>query len=216
VYRWSIFQNPKLPRAYVDEMVRTHTGGLAQRFIYGLFCAVGVGSFPFDQNLHIREANKENIRKVRVGVDFGWTNPTAIIVVGYDGDGRVWVLDEFYKRMAGKDAIIQALGEFKTEYGPAEILCDPSAPETIDAIRRAGFNARGYDLKRADGLQELGARFLKQGDGLPRIFVSKKCVNLISELMEYREDVKENDHCTDALRYSLELKKQDFRAFRFG
>jgi hypothetical protein len=44
------------------------------------------------------------------------------------------------------------------------------------------------------GLQELGGRFAKAGDGQPRIFVSKKCVNLISELMEYKEEVKENDH----------------------
>jgi hypothetical protein len=28
---------------------------------------------------------------------------------------------------------------------------------------------------------------------------------LVSELLEYREDVKENDHATDALRYSLPL-----------
>jgi hypothetical protein len=49
-------------------------------------------------------------------------------------------------------------------------------------------------------------------DGKPRQFVSKRCVNLISELLEYREDVKENDHATDALRYSLplELKEKPF------
>jgi phage terminase large subunit-like protein len=216
VYRWSIFQNPKLPRGYVEEMVRTHTGGLAQRFIYGLFSAVGVGSFPFDQTLHVREAIQDDIKKYKVGVDFGWTNPTAIIIVGYDGDGRAWILDEFYRRQAGKDAIIQALSEFKVEYGPADILCDPSAPETIDQIKKAGFNARAYEFKRADGLRELGGRFAKAGDGAPRIFISKRCVNLISELMEYKEEVKENDHAVDALRYALEVKKQDFRAFRFG
>jgi phage terminase large subunit len=216
VYRWSIHQNPRLTKEYVDEMVRTHTGGLADRFIWGRFAAVGGGSFPFDQTVHVRETQLDQIRKVRVGVDFGWTNPSAIIVVGYDGDGRVWVLDEFYKRQAGKDMLIQALSEFKRDYGSAEIFCDPSSPETVVGIKQAGFNAKGYEMKRADGLRELGARFMKQDDGLPRILISKKCVNLISELMEYREDVKENDHAVDALRYALEVKKQDFRAFRFG
>jgi hypothetical protein len=46
-------------------------------------------------------------------------------------------------------------------------------------------------------------------DGKPRQFVSKRCVNLISELLEYREDVKENDHATDALRYSLPLELEE-------
>jgi phage terminase large subunit len=219
VYRWSIYENPKLTKEYVDEMVRTHTGGLADRFIYGRFAAVGGGSFPFDQNIHVREIPlilRGETRRIRVGIDFGWTNPTAIIVIGIDGDGRAWALDEFYKRKAGKDAIIQALSEFKGDYGPAEIFCDPSSPETIEYIKRAGFNARGYEFKRADGLQELGGRFAKQGDGLPRILVSKRCVNLISELMEYKEERKENDHAVDALRYALEVKRQDFKAFRFG
>jgi hypothetical protein len=34
-------------------------------------------------------------------------------------------------------------------------------------------------------------------------------VNLISELLEYREDVKENDHAVDALRYSLPLELEE-------
>jgi hypothetical protein len=37
---------------------------------------------------------------------------------------------------------------------------------------------------------------------VPTIGFSKRCVNRISELLEYREDVKENDHATDTLRYS--------------
>lgn len=216
VYRWSIYDNPALPSEFLRQIERSHHDSLAERFIYGRFAAVGGGSFPFDQNIHVREIQPDKIRKIRIGVDFGWTNPSAIIAVAYDGDGRVWALDEFYKRQAGKEAIVQALTEFKAEYGAAEIFCDPSSPETIAAIKHAGFNAKAYEFKRADGLTELGGRFALQGDGLPRILVSKRCVNLISELLEYREDVKENDHAVDALRYALEVKKQDYRAFRFG
>jgi phage terminase large subunit len=143
------------------------------------------------------------LKEVRFGVDFGWTNPTAILAVGYDGDDRVWVLDEVYQRHMGKEAITQALVEFKQKYGAGPIFCDPSNPETINAVRQAELYAVGYEGKREDGIRELGARFLKAGDGSPRLFISKKCVNLISELLEYREDVKENDHAVDALRYSL-------------
>lgn len=205
VYRWSIFDNPRLPRDFVDEIVRTHTGGFADRFVYGRFAAVGGGSFAFDSSVHVQDVDLKVIREIRYGVDFGWTNPTAVVVIGYDGDGRVWVLDELYEKQLKTEDLIKGLQDFRQVYGAGEILCDPSAPETIDSIRRAGFNASGYHSKREDGLRELGGRFQKAGDGKPRIFISQKCVNLISELLEYREDIKQNDHAVDALRYSLKL-----------
>jgi hypothetical protein len=63
----------------------------------------------------------------------------------------------------------------------------------------AGSDAKPYTFKREDGLLELGSRLTPASDGKPRRFVSKRCVNRISELLEYREDVKENDHASDAL-----------------
>ena len=97
VYRWSIFDNLTLPKEYIAEILRTHTGGLAERFVYGRFANVGAGSFPFDTSVHVRECPDIKSLKIRYGVDFGWTNPSAIMVDGFDGDGRLWVLDEFYK-----------------------------------------------------------------------------------------------------------------------
>jgi len=47
--------------------------------------------------------------------------------------------------------------------------------------------------------------------------VSSRCINLISELLEYKVDVKERDHAVDAVRYGLPLKSTaPLRAFRFG
>lgn len=209
LYRWSIYDNPKLPKDFITEIVRTHTGGFADRFVYGRFAAVGAGSFGFDATIHLREIDPRLLKEIRYGVDFGWTNPTAIVALGYDGDGRVWVFDEVYQRQMRQEDIVQALIELRQKYGEGEVLCDPSNPETIDALRRAELNASGYHAKREDGLREFGGRFAKAGDEQPRIFVSKLCVNLTSELLEYREDVKENDHAVDATRYALKLGPSD-------
>ncbi len=77
--------------------------------------------------------------------------------------------------------------------------------------------ALAYSHKREDGIRELGARFLKAGDGLPRIFIARHCVNLISELLEHKVEVKERDHAVDALRYTLKLQKvPPLNAFRLG
>jgi hypothetical protein len=74
-----------------------------------------------------------------------------------------------------------------------------------------------YLYKREDGIRELGARFPKAGVGLPRIFIARHCVNLISELLGYSVEVKKRDHAVDALRYALKLKfYAPLDAFRFG
>jgi hypothetical protein len=57
--------------------------------------------------------------------------------------------------------------------------------------------ALGYSHGREDGIIELGARFPKVRDGLLRIFRAKHCVNLISELLEYKVEVKERNHADD-------------------
>jgi hypothetical protein len=68
-------------------------------------------------------------------------------------------------------------------------------------------NAVPYKFKREDGLRELNGRFALASDGKPRQYVSKRCVNFISEALEYREDVKERDHAVDAARYSLPIAR---------
>jgi hypothetical protein len=224
IYRWSIYDNPFLPKTFIDAMVQSHTGGLAERFIYGRFANVGAGSFPFDSALHVRECPDRKVLRVRYGVDFGWTNPSAIVVNGLDGDGRLWVLDEFYKTQSSAEDLMLALDGFRKVYGTGPVICDKSEPESIAKFQRGliekgirGFDASPYEFKREDGLRELGARFVKAGDGKPRIFISSHCINLISELLEYKVEVKERDHAVDAVRYGLPLKSAaPLQAFRFG
>ena len=70
-------------------------------------------SFAFDTALHVREHPDPKALRVRYGVDFGWTNPSAIEVEGLDGDGRLWVLDEFYKTQASaEDLMVARLTDF--------------------------------------------------------------------------------------------------------
>jgi hypothetical protein len=209
IYRWSIYENPFLPQSFIDAMVQSHTGGFAERFIFGRFANVGAESFPFDSSIHVQEyPDVKLLREIRYGVDFGWTNPSAIVVVGVDGDDRVWVLDEFYKTRCSAEDLIVALNGFFTKYGVGNIFCDKSEPESIAKMQKAGLPAQAYLHKREDGIRELGARFNRAGDGYPRIYVSSHCVNLISELLEYNTEVKEHDHAVDALRYSLKLENQ--------
>ena len=104
-------------------------------------------------------------------------------------------------------------------YGQGKIVCDRSAPGTIELIRQADLNAVANESKREDAIRELGGRFIVQGDGKPRLFVSSKCVNWIHEVMVYNSEIKENDHLIDSTMYALMAslhRLAPLGAFRFG
>ena len=66
IYRWSIYDNPFLPKAFIDAIVQSHTGGLAERFVYGRFANVGAGSFPFDTSVHVRDQSDKRLFRMFV------------------------------------------------------------------------------------------------------------------------------------------------------
>jgi len=203
VYRWSIFDNIHLSKQYLEQMKRTHTGKLGARFLYGLFVEIGQGSFNFDSTVHVTDRFPAEFREVVYGVDFGWTNPSAIVAVGVDGDGRAWIIDEFYQSRVREEDFFREAKTFTEQHGEGDFICDRSDPRTISEMRRIGINAKADESKRDSGIRAIGGRFEDAGDGKPRIFIHPRCVNLISELQIYDETKKENDHAVDALRYAL-------------
>lgn len=222
VYRMSLYDNKgNLPPGYVDEVVRAHTGGEYDRFILGLFAAVAEGILRFDYSKHVvheyetggetwlvDESNEpiiplSAIRSYNYGHDFGWTDPAAQIAIGWDGDRRAYALDEFYQSRANEETLIENLREFEKTHGRGDVICDASEPRTIDKINGAGLVAISYKGKREDGLRELGSRLELEGDNRYRLYVHRKCVNLISELQSYNPKEKTRDHAVDALRYGI-------------
>jgi phage terminase large subunit len=99
-----------------------------------------------------------------------------------------------------------------------------------DAQDNAELRAEGINTKNAKkdvilGLQKVKARMKVQGDGYPRLFICKRCKNVIREFGSYRwpetratgndkeEPMKENDHAMDAIRYMvMEIDRGSGRA----
>jgi hypothetical protein len=207
VYRWGLWDNPFTSQRYKQEIVASHHGSLAKRFIEGKFAPAGMGSFDYDATIHeIRDMQiipKTLLRDVVYGVDFGWTNPSAIVAIGFDGDGRAYILDEFYQNRVQPEVLIAEAKLMQEKWGQGPLYCDRSEPQTIDTFRKAGLQAYPDKSKREDGIHELGGRFFVQEDKKPRIYVNSACVNWIHEVMVYNADVKENDHAMDATRYGI-------------
>jgi len=221
VYRWSLYDNPHTSDRYKQEIKASHHGSLAKRFIEGRFAPAGLGSYDFDTTIHeitvvdkwiVRAHDKAklirlaDLRTFDYPVDFGWTNPSCILTLAFDGDGRAYVLDEFYKNRVQHEVLISEAKLMVETWGEGPLVCDRSEPQAIDSFARAGLNARADKSKREDGIHEVGGRFTVQEDGKPRIYVSSKCVNWIHEVMVYDADVKENDHAMDCTRYGIMAK----------
>lgn len=211
VFRWSIFDNPHLTEDYTRDIVRSHHGGLAERFIWGRFAAVGAGTIPFDASMHVTSIiNKKIMVQIVYGVDFGWTNPSCVLAIGFDRDGRAYVLEEYYEARVTEDKVLEVLQDMQKRWGRGRVYCDPTQLQTINWLVSHGVNAQKNMPKRAEGIRHMAGYFPLAGDGRPRILIHSNCVNLIAELQVYDETKKEFDHAVDTLRYGLgsRMKKE--------
>jgi phage terminase large subunit len=141
-----------------------------------------------------------------IGIDFGWTNPTAILTIIVDNDNNYWITDEYYKTQKTIEEIIQYT---KTLRGNA-IYPDPAEPDRIQKLKDAGFNVQDVSKDIDFGISCVQKLFRTN-----KIKISTSCVNLIFELENYRYPdkkpghneselpIKENDHLLDAMRYAL-------------
>lgn len=221
--------NTHLPQSYIDRMSRM-TGIAYKRFFLGEWVgSEGAVYDTWDRNTHVKESDGAAVQRRIIGVDDGYTNPFAVVVCDVDGDGRVHVSDEYYKRNMSVnqkvDTVLRLSGE-ATEC----VVVDPSAAQLIAELRGAGIHTVGERrgvLDRGTGKREtpvfsgimrVHQRLRVAGDGEPRLTVSPSCEELIREFESYEwkenrqatgtdklkdEPVKEHDHALDALRYVI-------------
>jgi hypothetical protein len=152
----------------------------------------------------------DSYKQVIYGVDWGWSNPSAIIVVLIDYDDRAYAVDEFYKSKCDVEELIRTAKDMVVKWGEGVFYCDRAEPRNIRKLREWGLRARADNTNREDGIHELGSRLIFKKEGTSedapvraRLYVHEECVKLISELQVYDEKVKEYDHAVDALRYAV-------------
>lgn len=143
------------------------------------------------------------------GMDFGWTNPTAVVWLAYDKDADIaYVYAEYRQAELSPQTHannIQARGAW------IPIACDPagqSAGQTDGEALMGKYQSHGLNMNAADnsvesGIQEVLERFLTG-----RLKILKTCEGLLSERRSYARDEKGrvkkmNDHLMDALRYGV-------------
>ena len=206
-FHYSSYDNPHLLKKELERQKEAlPEDRFAQEYMADFRKTEGLVYKEFSREKNVTTDFPENYTDTILGIDFGYTNPAAIIPINIDGDSNYWIKEEWYKSKQTTDQIAeQALLYKSTKAYP-----DPAEPDRIAILNKAGLNCREVSKDIVAGVDHVRELF-KQG----RIHIHPDCKNLIMELETYKypdkkpeaneaeKPVKENDHCLDALRYSL-------------
>lgn len=157
---------------------------------------------------------KHSFDNIQIGVDFGFSNPNAVVKAHVDVDRKkIYIIDEIYKRGQDYEELAE---DIKKLAGNNYVTCDSADPRAIAMLTSLGVRT----LASAKGSNSVlfGIKWLQSFE----IIIDVSCQNFKNEIEQYhwQEDnqgnvlerpVKQNDHLLDALRYSCEHMMVDNR-----
>lgn len=219
------FDNPHIEDEEIDQIkAEVSEDQFAQEYQAEFRKMAGLVYKDFDKSIHViapKDLPDMDSYTHGMGLDFGFTNPTAILFVAMDYDQNWYVYDEVYKPGMTTDQTAEVI---KTKMGGRMFtykIGDSAQAQEIANLAMKGISIEPV-TKSKDSISS-GIRLIndmlkvQEGTGKPKLFVSENCKNLIYEFETYHypeekmdknspeDPVKENDHALDALRY-LRLK----------
>jgi len=205
-FHYTSYDNPYIDADEINSAKKDMTADrFAQEYMADFRKAEGLVYPEFNRDIHIKD-EMPKFKEIIGGVDFGYTNPSAILRIEIDFDNNFWITDEWYRTKQTKEQLITVLAQQQPNY----VYPDPADAEGVSKLEEAGFNVLEVDKGKIEGINRV-RELLKQG----RIKVKRGCSNFISEIESYHypdekgdvnakeEPVKENDHLMDCLRYAI-------------
>ncbi len=207
-FHFTSYENPHLPKEELDKAAQELTPDrFAQEYLADFRKQEGLVYKEFNREHHIFDypVDGEHLS----GIDFGFTNPTAVLTIIKDFDASYWVTKEWYHSGKTNDEI----AEYTAAQKFSMVYPDPASPAAIQELRKHQVNVRevikGKDSIKG-GIDKVKNLFLQD-----RLHIHKSCINLIFELESYaypesKSDrneeevpVDDNNHALDALRYCI-------------
>ena len=159
------------------------------------------------------------------GIDFGYRNPTSMVVGGERTDGELDIVDEVYEKRLSNPEVIDNAKRLQDQYDIRMWWADPSSPAMIEELQSAGLPIEG--CPRSSGGQESVVQWevrlvsglleeTRDGRPAPALRIRDTCSMAIKEHDGYRypkkarEDspekevpLKKNDHSCNAVQYMV-------------
>lgn len=218
-WAFTLEDNPELTREEKDYLCRQYKGIWYQRFIEGLWVqAEGAIYDFFDAKYHVIDFPPGRASEYIIGIDYGTTNPTAFVLIGINKSKfpNIWVEDLYFydskikQRQLTDSEYAEALVTFIDHRPIKAIYVDPSAASfKLELLKHSVPNVFDAENEVIDGIRFV-SKFINNGT----LKICRNCEHLIKEFQSYVWDpksqitgvdkpLKVNDHCLDALRYSI-------------
>jgi len=212
-FHFTSYDNPHIPKEELDrERLSKPEDTFAQEYLADFRKATGLVYKEFNRPQHVTSDLPTSWDDSIAGVDFGFTNPTAVISIKVI-NGAYFVTDEWYKVGRTEEQIANYVQSCKFN----RVYADPESPSAIEVLHTKGI-ATMEVIKNKDSIKN-GINAIRQLFRANRIKIHNSCVNLINELETYSYDekregqnenenpIKEHDHALDALRYAIGTDK---------
>lgn len=222
---WEYFHATTYDNPYIDaeeldiEKEHTDPDTFAQEYLGEFKKVKGLVYAGFDRDIHVVKPDQVPTSGTKyVGIDFGFTNPTAMLFAIVDYDNNWYIYDEVYQSGMTTDQAVNAYKHKTASQSFSGTVGDSAAAQEIANWKSMGVHINPV-TKKSDsiqaGIQLIQDRLVVQPNNKPKLFISEACKNLIWELETYRYDerkenhnepeqpIKENDHAVDTLRYLM-------------
>jgi hypothetical protein len=207
-------ENPYFPKEEYEERKRTMDprrfnmmyGGEFERMIGLVY-----DCFEYTENI-VAPFSLPSGTRFFGGIDFGTTNPFALVVVGITPDGLRYGVGEYYKSGMSPSQMASVAKQYMGIFGVEKFFADPSGAGHIEEMRRAKIPIEPGNNEVDHGIA-VTYEIIKSRQFM--VFEGKM-PHLLDEIETYHyqnpadikpdqdeknpKPVKQNDHCCDALR----------------
>lgn len=205
-------ENPRAHEADINEAKKVMSRAEFQQEYLALFTVYSGKIWDFDIEC-IKDLSNIQYWQMDVimGIDIGFKDPTAAVVLAYDYDSDTYyVLDEYYnaERTTAKHA--EEVRKLEEKYNVSAIFIDNAAAQTrYDWAMDYDIATIGAKKSVLDGIASVGAVIDNK-----KLIVDSKCIKVQECLDQYKwkstnglekEKPEHNDasHMADALRYAI-------------
>jgi phage terminase large subunit len=199
--------NKFLAPDYLEMLAGLPDTAQGQRLGRGLWVAAE-GAIYYLPDGQIRFPDPSIVWKRTVaGIDWGFVHAFACEVVGQSGSGSMAALHELYERGKTLDDLIPRLLSMQVQFGIEAFYADPSEPQNILTLQRAGLVVIPATNDVLPGISAV-TDALRSG-----LTIAPTCSGLLGELPAYtwlsdrngqqERPVKVGDDACDALRYAV-------------
>lgn len=214
-FTFSSYENTHIPKEEIDKArLELTEDQFAQEYLADFRKTEGLVYKEFSRGAHLFDDNTTIPNPIEdlAGVDFGFTNPTAIPRITHDYQGHYWIVDEYYKTGQTDAQVAEYVAASKFN----KVYPDPESPSGIKELTNRGVNVREV-LKNKDSIAN-GIKKVRELLKAGKLHIHKRCINTIWEFETYsypeKKDQKnpdeipmdENNHMMDALRYVIYMQ----------